>query len=49
MDWVVHTILSELEVGTWVGVREPWELLGCGSGPGNGSRSDGEPAPHTAS
>lgn len=47
--WVTHTILSGLAVGAWVGVGEPWELGGCGSGPGSGSRSDGEPAPHTAS
>lgn len=49
MDSVTHTILSGLGVGAWVGVSEPWELLGRGSGPGNGSRSDGEPPPHTAS
>lgn len=49
MGWVTHTILSGLAVGAWVGVVEPWELAGCGSGPGSGSRSDGEPAPHTAS
>lgn len=46
---VTHTILSGLGIRAWAGVGEPWELVGRGSGPGNGSRSDGEPAPHTAS
>lgn len=49
MSLATHTILSGLGIGAWVGMGEPWELLGHGSGPGNGSRSDGEPVPHTAS
>lgn len=49
MGLVTHTILSGLGVGASVGMGEPWELLGCGSGPGSGNRSDGEAVPHTAS
>lgn len=47
--WVTHRILSGREAGARVGVGEPGELLGPGSGPGSGSRPDGGPSPHTAS
>lgn len=47
--WVTHRILSGPEAGARVGVGEPWELLGPGSGPGSGSRPDGGLIPHTAS
>jgi hypothetical protein len=49
MNWVTHTTLSGLEAEDQGGMGEPCEFLGLGSGPGSGSRSDGDPAPHTAS